>query len=188
MSAKQTILLIRHAETDFAGAFCGHSDPPINQQGQLQIEQLLIELKQHRVEAIYSSDLQRARITAEAMAKSFAVLLRVTPKLREINFGDWESFTWKQIEQRDPEFTQRWIDEFPRLPAPNGEKFSSFEKRILSEFDAVAASSQNAALVAHAGVLRVILTRRCGLSDEQSWLKTKAYCSVFTYSAGDVEL
>jgi alpha-ribazole phosphatase len=188
MNEKQTILLIRHAETDFAGAFCGHSDPPINQRGQLQIEQLLIELKQHRLEAVYSSDLQRAHTTAKAIVNSFAVLLRVTPNLREISFGDWENFTWKQIEQRDPEFAQRWIDEFPRLPAPNGEKFSFFEKRVLNEFDAVVASSQNAALVTHAGVLRIILTRRCGLSDEQARLKTKAYCCVFTYFAGGAEL
>lgn len=187
MSTKRTILLIRHAETDFTGTFCGHSDPPINQRGRLQIEQLLTELKPHRLNAVYSSDLQRALMTAKVISKSFGASLRVTPNLREIGFGDWENFTWKQAEYSNPVFAQRWIDEFPGLSAPNGEAFDSFEERSLSEFDAVAASDQDAAIVTHAGVLRVILTRRCGLSDEQAWLRTKTYCGVSTYSAGGAE-
>lgn len=188
MNAKRTILLIRHAETDFGGTFCGHSDPPINERGRLQIEQLLIELKPQKLDAVYSSDLQRALATAEVVAKSFAVPLRVTPNLREINFGDWENFAWDQVERLDFVFAQRWINEFPLLSAPNGEEFDSFEKRALREFDAVLTSDQNAAIVTHAGVLRVILTRRCGWSDEQAWLRTKAYCGVLTYSVGGAEL
>jgi broad specificity phosphatase PhoE len=182
MSAKRTLLLIRHAETDFVGTFCGHADPPINEQGRLQIERLIPGLKHHTVDAVYSSDLQRALMTAKVIAKSFAASLGVVPDLREIGFGDWESLTWEQIEQRDPIFAQHWVNEFPKLPTPHGEEFDSFEKRTLSEFDAVVASNQNAAIVTHAGVLRVIMTQRCGLSHEQAWLRTKAYCGVFTYS------
>lgn len=187
MRTNRTILLIRHAETDFAGTFCGHSDPPINQRGRLQIEQLLIGLEAHKLDAVYSSDLQRALITAEFIAKSFAAPLHVSPNLREIGFGDWENLTWEQNQRRDPVFAQRWIDEFPKLSAPNGEEFDSFEKRVLNEFDGIAASNQNITVVTHAGVLRVILTRRCGLSSEQAWLRTKAYCGVFTYPAGGSE-
>jgi broad specificity phosphatase PhoE len=126
--------------------------------------------------------------TAEAIAKSYGTPLHVTPSLREIGFGDWENFTWEQNERRDPVFAQRWIDEFPKLPAPNGEEFGSFERRALSEFDAIAASNKNAAIVTHAGVLRVVLTRRCGMSDERAWLMTKTYCGVFAYPDGGAEL
>lgn len=187
MTTEKTILLIRHAETDFAGTFCGHANPPINSQGQLQIEQLLLQLKPHKIDVVYSSDLQRASTTAEAIAESSAVPMRVTPNLREIGFGDWENLTWTQIESRDPIVAQRWVNEFPKLSAPNGEDFDSFEKRTLNEFDAVIAGNQNAAVVTHAGVLRAMMTQRCGLSDEQAWLLTKAYCGIFAFSVGGAE-
>jgi broad specificity phosphatase PhoE len=187
MSAKR-LLLIRHAETDFAGTFCGHSDPPVNARGRLQIEQIVSKLRRHVFDAVYSSDLERVLATARAIAASSSVPLRVTANLREIGFGDWENSTWEQCERRDPAYAQRWIAEFPRLAAPNGEAFESFKKRALKEFDEVVVSNQNAAIVTHAGVLRVILTRRCGLSDEQAWLRTKSYCSVFAYPDGGAEL
>jgi alpha-ribazole phosphatase len=187
MNAK-TLLLIRHAETDFAGTFCGHSDPPVNERGHLQIGQLVNELKRHELDVVYSSDLERALTTAEAIATFCSAPLRVVARLREIGFGDWENSTWEQNELRDPAYAQRWLAEFPRLPAPNGEEFDPFEKRVLRGFDDIAASNQNAAIVTHAGVLRVILARRCGLSEEMAWLQTKAHCSVFTYPNGGAKL
>jgi len=182
------LLLIRHAETDSAGTFCGHADPPVNARGRVQIEALLNALEQHKIEAVYSSDLQRARTTAEAIAKYFDVPLRTTSNLREVGFGDWENSTWEQIERRDPAYAQRWVAECPRLAAPNGEEFAAFEDRTLREFDALATANQNAAVVTHGGVLRVILTRRCGVSDDQAWLDTKDYCSVSIYPNGGREL
>ena len=186
MSAR-TVLLIRHAETDFAGTFCGHSDPPVSEKGHMQVKQLVGELKHYKLDAVYSSDLERALTTAKGIATSFSAPLFVAAGLREISFGDWEGSTWEQNERRDPAYAQRWVAEFPRLPAPNGEAFDLFEKRTLHAFDEVVASDENVAVVTHAGVLRVILTRRCGWSDEQAWLRTKAYCSFFPYPDGGPE-
>jgi alpha-ribazole phosphatase len=187
MSAR-TILLIRHAETDFAGTFCGHSDPPVNERGHMQVKQLAGELEHYKLDAVYSSDLERALTTAKGIATLFSVPLRIAAGLREICFGDWEGFTWEQNERRDPAYAQRWVAEFPRLPAPNGEEFSLFEERVLRVFDEAIAPNENVAVVTHAGVLRVILTRRCGLNDEQAWMRTQDYCSVFTYLDGGSEL
>lgn len=188
MTANRLLLLIRHAETDFSGTFCGHSDPPINEKGRLQIEHMMLGLKPYKLDAVYSSDLQRALSTANAIATFFAVPLRITSSLREISFGDWENSTWEENERRDPAYARRWASEFPRLRAPNGEEFSSFEERTLTEFDAINASNQNAAIVTHAGVLRAILTQRLGLSDDEAWLRTKNYCGVFDYPNRDRSL
>jgi broad specificity phosphatase PhoE len=187
MTASAQLLLIRHAETDSAGTFCGHSDPPINARGRVQIEALLQTLQQHEIDAVYSSDLRRAHATAEAIATFFSAPLRVTSNLREIDFGDWESLTWEQIEQRTPGHAQRWVAESPRLTAPHGEDFAVFRARVLREFDTLAATNRNAAVVTHAGVLRIIMTHRCGVSDEQAWLNTSAYCGVFIYPNGGPE-
>lgn len=173
------LLLIRHAETDLAGTFCGSSDPAINPAGETQIIDLLEALSQHPIDVVYSSDLRRASMTAQPIADRFAATLKIVPGLREIHFGEWESLTWKEIERRAPVTAQRWLDEFPRLPAPCGESIESFEARVLSTFDTLDTFNRNVAIVAHAGVLRVLLTCRYMLAEEEAWHQTKSYCSVF---------
>jgi broad specificity phosphatase PhoE len=184
MTQNFQLLLIRHAETDFAGTFCGQSDPPVNARGHAQISALLASLQPHKISVVYSSDLQRATTTGQSIAASFKTLLQITSDLREIGFGAWENLTWAQIQRQDHAYAERWAAKFPKLPAPNGEDFAAFEHRTLTMFDSIAAARQNAAVVTHAGVLSVILTRRCGLSDEQAWLQTKTYCGVFIYPGG----
>jgi broad specificity phosphatase PhoE len=172
-----TLWLVRHAETDLAGTFCGHSDPPVNSRGHRQIVSLVRDLQGHAIDAVYSSDLKRALTTAEAIADSSGASLVVAADLREINFGEWEALTWGQIERRDPAYAQRWISEYPNLSAPNGELFEGFANRVLHFFDSCVAANRHAAVVTHVGVLRVILTRRCGCTDEQAWWQTRPYCS-----------
>ena len=186
MKSPGTLLLIRHAETNLAGTFCGFTDPPINERGYQQIQTMLEELRSYELDVVYTSDLRRARATAEAIVNQFAIPLRVNPDLREIGFGDWETLTWEQIERRDPEHAQLWVAAFPNLPAPEGEEFSTFEERILRAFDQLSSAGASAAVVTHGGVLRVVLTRRFGLNDEEAWKKTKNYCGIFVCPSSGV--
>ena len=183
------LLLIRHAETDLAGTFCGSSDPTVNASGDLQIATLLQTLgviSDEPPEVIYSSDLQRALTTAQRIATHFSARLCIDPHLREIDFGQWEAMRWEQIEQRDPIHAQQWLDEYPNQPAPCGEPTESFEDRVLKAFDTIASLHERSAVVTHAGVLRVILTRRCSVTAEDAWLQTKEYCSFFQYPLSEV--
>jgi broad specificity phosphatase PhoE len=84
------ILFIRHAETDMAGTFCGHSNPPLNMRGRNQLSELLSALNSESIDEIYASDLLRARETGETIAEARAIKCHLRPTLREINFGQWE--------------------------------------------------------------------------------------------------
>jgi broad specificity phosphatase PhoE len=181
-----TLLFIRHAETDLAGRFCGHSDPPVNERGYLQIGELLKILKTEPIGAIYSSDLLRSMTTAEAIGRAFGFSPVAVPELREINFGEWEGLTWEEVESRDPEYARKWASAFPELPAPGGEPFKAFQSRVLAEVNKILAASEQdcAAVVTHAGVMRVVLRSFCGLSEEGAWQRTKSYCSLFHYTQG----
>ena len=95
------LLFIRHAETDMAGRFCGHSDPALNECGLQQLDALTKAISMEPIEAIYSSDLQRAVTTAGALTTLFAVTPITTPTVREMNFGEWEGLAWREIEARD---------------------------------------------------------------------------------------
>jgi alpha-ribazole phosphatase len=186
------LFFIRHAETDMAGTFCGHLDPELNGRGLLQLEKLLRRIRMENIGAVYTSDLRRAHTTATAIAKAFAVECRVSSALREISFGQWEGLTWAQIEQRDLTYSRRWVTEYPDLPAPGGEIFHDFERRVLAEVSSLSTEAETKrraiAVVTHAGVLRTVLTNVHGYSQELAWKQTGSYCSLVRLSNAGILL
>jgi broad specificity phosphatase PhoE len=176
------LLFIRHAETDMAGTFCGRSDPELNARGRVQVAELIDRLRREEIGVVYTSDLRRAHATGLAIAEAFDADCHVRSALREINFGQWEGMTWQEIERRDPNYAHRWIAEYPRLPAPDGESFCDFERRVLAEVKFLSLEAETAncciAVVTHAGVLRTVLCALLGYSEDSAWEQTKSYCSV----------
>lgn len=176
------VLFIRHAETEMAGRYCGHSDPDLSAQGRTQVVRLSQLLAEEALDTVYSSDLRRAARTAEAIAAGRNIPQVLRPALREIHFGDWEGLTWEEVEQSDPEYAQKWVKSYPNLPAPSGESFEDFERRVLAEVNHLMDASPGAiAVVTHAGVLRVVLRQLCGYSEAKAWQETKQYCCVVRY-------
>jgi alpha-ribazole phosphatase len=176
------ILFIRHAETDMAGTFCGHSDPELNTQGHVQVAELIDQLREEEISVVYTSDLRRAHATANAIAKALGIECRARATLREIYFGQWEGLTWKEIERRDEDYSRRWAAEYPLLPAPCGEDFLDFEQRVLDEVNFLSMETstdkQRMAVVTHAGVLRAVLCTLHGCSQEDAWERTRSYCCI----------
>jgi alpha-ribazole phosphatase/probable phosphoglycerate mutase len=180
------LLFIRHAETDMAGTFCGHSDPELNARGRAQLGELIHRLREEKIGAIYTSDLRRAYSTGIAIAEAFCVDCHVRSALREINFGQWEGITWNEIEQRNGAYARRWITEYPRLSAPDGESLIDFEQRVLDVVKFLSSQAEAAdcriAVVTHAGVIRTILRTLHGCSEDQAWEQTRSYCSLVRHS------
>jgi broad specificity phosphatase PhoE len=175
-------LFIRHAETEMAGRFCGHSDPELDAQGRMQLTPLAHLLSGEPIDIVYSSDLRRASATAQAIAAVREIPQVVRPALREIDFGQWEGLSWEQIEQLDPAYARKWMGRYPHLAAPSGESFQAFEARVLEEVKFLLDSNRGPiAVVTHGGVLRVVLRHLCGQSDEEAWQQTRAHCCIVRY-------
>lgn len=176
------LIFIRHAETDMAGTFCGHSDPELNARGRAHLAELINRLRAENFGVVYSSDLRRAHTTGRAIAEWFGVDCHGRFGLREIDFGKWEGLTWREIERQDEAYARRWIAERPRLPAPNGEDFRDFEQRVLNEVRFLSmeaeANGRDIAVVTHAGVLRVVLCGLHGCTEDDAWERTRSYCSI----------
>jgi broad specificity phosphatase PhoE len=85
-------ILVRHGATDWNrdGRYQGQADPPLNAVGWAQAERLAEELAGRRIEALYGSDLQRARDTAGRVALRLGLPVTQEPRLREIGLGAWE--------------------------------------------------------------------------------------------------
>ena len=182
------ILFIRHAETDSMGTFCGSSDPDVNDTGMEQIAGLLAGWRGEKrfggsVDAVYSSDMRRAKTTADTLAGAFDLSCTVRPGLRVIDFGAWEGLSWDDIWTSQREYAERWIAGCPQLPAPNGEPYEHFMARVLDEVKQLSALARDRriAVVTHAGVLRVILMDLLGVDEATAWERTRSYCCVVAY-------
>jgi alpha-ribazole phosphatase/probable phosphoglycerate mutase len=179
MAGMNTIIFIRHGETEMAGSFCGHSDPELNPAGESQVIRLAEEVAMLGIERIYSSDLRRASRTATAIAQRIGVGVGYLSALREIHFGLWEGLNWAEIEDRFPKQADRWLREFPLHSAPGGETYAEFTARIEAVIAPLleAMTGKTTAIVTHRGVMRYVLTRFFGLSEEEVWTKTAPYCA-----------
>ena len=179
-----SILFLRHAQTDAAGTFCGWSNPSVNALGMQQIATLIASLQERQLDIIYTSDLIRATTTAQALAAARKANCIASEALREIHFGAWEGLCWNEVQDLDPAFAARWTEAFPQLPAPGGETFNAFRERALPELDRLieASRSRDIAVVTHAGVLRLLLTERMGVSEAEAWHRTRSYCCVIDYA------
>jgi broad specificity phosphatase PhoE len=92
------LLLVRHGETDWnaEGRLQGHTDRPLNEYGRRQAKELAARLAEEHVDAIYASDLSRARETAEIVGERLGLTVVIDPDLREKNWGTWEGLTGDQ--------------------------------------------------------------------------------------------
>jgi broad specificity phosphatase PhoE len=96
-----TLLLVRHGETDWnaEGRLQGHTDTPLNELGRRQARALAEELAGDGIEAVYSSDLARARETAEIVGARLGLPVALEPDLRERDWGTWEGLTGAERER-----------------------------------------------------------------------------------------
>ncbi|MBX9960865.1 MAG: histidine phosphatase family protein [Burkholderiaceae bacterium] len=159
METSTRILAIRHGETawNVDTRIQGHLDIPLNDTGRWQAQRLARALAaRDAIHAVYSSDLQRARETAQAIAVATGTPLRTHAGLRERGFGLFEGKTYAEIEQTWPEESEHWRRRTPDWQPPQGgESLLQVRARILQTLQELAAphAGQQIVLVAHGGVM-----------------------------------
>ncbi|MBS0293235.1 MAG: histidine phosphatase family protein [Proteobacteria bacterium] len=175
------IIAVRHGETawNVDTRIQGHLDIPLNDTGLWQARQLGRALAEEHVAAIYSSDLQRAYATAEAVAQTTRAPLAPARGLRERSFGSFQGRTFRQIEEESPEQALRWRRRDPHfVPEGGGESLVMLRERISCTVDEIAARhrGQQIVLVAHGGVMDVLyrLATRLDLQAPRTWQLTNA--------------
>lgn len=154
------IIAIRHGETawNVDTRMQGHLDIPLNDTGLWQARQVAQALADEAIDAIYSSDLQRAWVTASAIAETTGAPLTVDQGLRERSFGVLQGRTFAEIEAEDPDLAYRWRKREPDFAPADGESLIALRDRITHTTHHIAAKhvGQQIVLVAHGGVLDVL--------------------------------
>ena len=175
MSEATRILAIRHGQTAWNadGRIQGHTDIALDAVGEWQAERLALALDDEAVQAVYSSDLGRARQTAVPLAARMGLPLRIDAGLRERGFGEFEGLNFVQIEQRWPEQAAAWRKRDPDFGAHGGEVLRDFRDRAVDSVLRLARQhrGQCIALVTHGGVLDLLYREatRVALDAPRSW-------------------
>jgi probable phosphoglycerate mutase len=157
LSEATRVIAIRHGETawNVDTRIQGQLDVPLNERGRDQARRLGQALAGERLHALYASDLARAHETASAVARHTGVPVMPERGLRERGFGIFEGYTFKEIEQRWPDASQRWRKRDPEFGPEGGETLIDFYERAVAAASELAARhlGQTIALVAHGGVM-----------------------------------
>jgi broad specificity phosphatase PhoE len=147
-----TLLLVRHGETDWnaAGLLQGHTDRPLSDFGRRQARQLAEELEGEPFDAVYASDLARARETAEIAGERLGLPVVLDADLREKDWGSWEGLT--AVERDRVEFV--------------GESTEAHRERILRALTRIAERHPGGRVlvVTHGGSMRRVQTAALGMA------------------------
>ena len=160
-----TILLARHGESDWnrERRWQGHADRPLTGQGRNQALALSERLAGVLLDAVYSSDLARARETARPTAESHDLPVLTRTDLREVDVGSWSSLTQEEVEARDPSSLQRWLEGGKGWE--DGESYEEMAARVVAAILELAAAHPGGRLlvVSHGGPVRAIHAHALGM-------------------------
>jgi broad specificity phosphatase PhoE len=155
------ILLARHGETNDNREpirVQGFRDTPLNDTGRRQAAELGERVASEGVVSLWSSDLSRARETAEIVGRRIGLVPRLDPRLREANRGRWEGRLFVDIAREEPELFDAWMLAGEQFRFPGGESLRDQLDRVAAALDDIRASGELPALaVAHGGSIRVML-------------------------------
>ena len=161
------IYLIRHAQAE-GNRFRlmqGHWDGGVTELGRRQIALLSERLRDLSFDAVYSSDLYRARLTASAVYKPRGLTLHMDPALREINIGPWERQFFGNLLHDEPASAETFLRDPARWQEPGAETFAQVADRAWPALEAIARRHEGGrvAVISHGVTIRCLLSRITGL-------------------------
>ena len=183
------LLLARHGNTtgNSAERFWGQTDVELSEAGVRQAEQLGNRLAGEKIDAIYSGRLRRASATAGIIASHHQMEVITCPELLEINFGEIEGLSFREIGQRYPELVRAWATRDMSFRYPGGEGISELDRRVTKFYKRLQkhAPGETVLVVAHSGVLRLLI---CHLLQIDIWHWRQLYIDLASLSTVETHL
>lgn len=161
MSPEPAVLLARHGETDDNREplrFQGWRDTALNETGRRQAAELAERLAGEGIASLWSSDLSRARATAEIVGARLGLEVQLDPRLREGNRGVWEGRLFEDVAREEPQLYAAWMRGGEQWRFPGGESLGELQQRVSECVAEIRATATAPALaVCHGGSIRAML-------------------------------
>jgi broad specificity phosphatase PhoE len=153
------LLLVRHAETEsnVGNVLQGHLDIPLTNRGLQQAERLAKRLQERHIDAVYSSDLLRARQTTEIIIGKRPLTVSYDVNLRERHYGEFQG---RPVSELDKAFRASGLLRESFRP-DGGENYHDVEIRVTAFLDSILKEHNDLTVlvVGHSGTNRIILRR-----------------------------
>jgi broad specificity phosphatase PhoE len=166
------LILIRHGETlwNKEGRVQGTSDIELSEAGIEQARRLALSLKDSPIDTIHASPLKRAYRTAEIINSFHQKKIEVHSELMEMDQGDFEGLSFKELMACEKEFLKRWISDPASVRMPRGESLAELQQRAWPPISKIIAGQENALVVSHNFTIAAILChlRKINLSEFRS--------------------
>ena len=160
-------LLVRHGRSEWnaVGRIQGQIDIELDTEGQQQAQIVADRLAGEEIAAIYSSPLQRAYVTASAIADRLELPIQSDARLMEYDFGVMSGLTWQELVENHPELANRWLEDPWAVAVEGSEGRVNFAARVMASLQEIGAQhpDDQIAVVAHGGTFGVYLSAMLGL-------------------------
>jgi len=164
-----TVFFVRHAAHDRLGkVLCGRMPGVrLGEEGGRQALAVANRLRSEPITAVFTSPLERARQTAEAIGDAFGLIPETIEALNEIEFGAWTGAEFSALDAQPA--WQEWNRRRAEARPPGGECVAEVRQRLSEWLDDLAdrRSGEAVAAVSHADVIKTALSDVLGLSPDQ---------------------
>lgn len=166
------VLLVRHGVADGAADIAvGQTDLPLSATGAEGFRKLASSWNGRPPDRLFASDLARASSSAAILGEAWNLDVTIDPRLREMDFGDWDGRLWSEIRATEAAVLKKWMDSWWRHPAPGGESMGDVARRATAWLDEILAAhaGETVVAVAHGGTIRTALCHVLELSLERAF-------------------
>lgn len=176
--------LLRHGQTDWNQyrRWQGHTDIPLNAEGMKQAGRTALRLRAERFDAVYASDLGRARMTAKLACPDAPLILE--PRLREVRFGIMEGKSWDDMTAEEQGIVSAWWRRPYENRLPDGESMQDLHDRLVAWRSELPAHGRFL-VVTHGGPIRCLLWETLGRPRDRDWTITLDNCGLTRVIYGD---
>ena len=179
------LLIIRHGKTSWntADIFRGRISIGLSEKGLNQVELLSEYLSSKKIQAIYSSPLQRALQTAEAVARLHQLNVQAVPGLNDLDFGEWEGKSVQEVKNTYQDIFSLWLERPDLTKIPGGESLEDARKRVLKALDGIMDQNKEGivVIVTHRVITKVLACALLGLDNSHFWNIDQDTCGVTTF-------
>jgi len=126
------IVLIRPGSTDYdqQELIQGALDVPLNDQGRLEVAQVIEQLSSNGIETIHAPAHQPAQETGRQIAKALGVKFKKLDKMQNLNLGLWQGLPVKDVRRKQPKVYRKWRANPESVCPPDGEMLGDAEQRV----------------------------------------------------------